>query len=78
MIVCAWCRKGLIERFRDETAMHSSCKACLLVHTVCDYCLANLLSTMDGEAVTGRISADHTAQRPNATAPGVEQCAFGP
>jgi hypothetical protein len=62
MIVCAWCRKSLIERFRDETAMHSLCKGCLLVHTVCDYCLAKLVRTLDGEAVTGPLSAASTAR----------------
>ena len=69
MIVCAWCRKALIERFRDEMAMQSSCKGCLLIHTVCDYCLAKLVRTLDGEAVTGPLSAESTARHshPHAT-----------
>jgi hypothetical protein len=71
MIVCGWCRKALIERFRDEMAMHSLCKGCLVVHTVCDYCLAKLVRTLGGEAVTGPLPAESAARpsRPYATVP---------
>ena len=71
MIVCAWCRKALIDRIHDTTAIHTSCKGCLLVHTVCDRCLANLLRSLDGETVTRLTAEDAAARRslPNVTLP---------
>jgi hypothetical protein len=62
MIVCAWCRKALIDKIRDEAALHTSCKGCLVVHTVCDRCLAGLLHSLDAETVA-RIMAEDSAAR---------------
>jgi hypothetical protein len=62
MIVCAWCRKALIGKDHDDAAIHTSCKGCLQVHTVCDRCLANLLQSLDAETVARLMAADNAAR----------------
>lgn len=63
MIVCAWCRKALIDKIRDDAALHTSCKGCLVVHTVCDRCLGSLLHSLDSETVARLMAEDSAARR---------------